>query len=123
MQLQLLSSWRATGTAMLVATLVAAHAADNAPATSRASDVPAPGAQVSYVDEAGHSWCATIEALDIGADDRRWAWLTIDSDRRRVAHAPVGDLQGAQASCSPRAHRGMVGETGRSALRHSATGR
>jgi hypothetical protein len=50
------------------------------------------GQRVTYRDNGGTAWCATITAVEAGVDASSWAWLTIDADRRRVVKVEVVDL-------------------------------
>ena len=47
---------------------------------------------VSYTDQNGHTWCATVTYIERGRDGREWVWLTHDVDPRRITHVPVADL-------------------------------
>jgi len=49
------------------------------------------GEHVTYTDQAGAKWCATVQAVQpLGGE--AMAWFTIDADPRRGFHAPVAEL-------------------------------
>lgn len=54
---------------------------------------------VTYVDEGGTRWCATLNYVGPGADGERWGWITMDADPRRAFHVPMAKLIAGLDGC------------------------
>ena len=51
-----------------------------------------PGERVTYRENSGATWCATIWSIEVGVAGVPIAWLTIDADPRRVVHVELSAL-------------------------------